>query len=121
MAGALIGRRNSGRGRAGVGVHAARTRVAEAVRLTGRKPGDPIDESVASEVAVREGARAVLACSMSSSGEGYTIEARLVDPRTRRAVVAGSVHAVDRQAIVPALDVLATRIRRELGESLDSI
>ncbi|MGE5812850.1 MAG: protein kinase domain-containing protein, partial [Acidobacteriota bacterium] len=88
-----------------------RSRVAEAIRLTGRKDAAVLDEALASEVAVREGARAVLACSLASSGDDYTIDARLIDPRTHQAVMAGAMRAKDKDGILPALDALAARIR----------
>lgn len=98
-----------------------RARVAEAIRLTGRKEPAPMDEALASEVAVRENARAVLACSLAPSGTGYTLEARLVDPRTRQTVMAGAVRASSKQQVLSALDSLATHVRRRLGESLQVI
>jgi tetratricopeptide (TPR) repeat protein/tRNA A-37 threonylcarbamoyl transferase component Bud32 len=98
-----------------------RSRIVDAIRMTGRPESAPLDETLASEVAVREGARAVLACSLASAGDDYTIDARLVDPRTHRSVMAGAIHARNRGDILPALDTLAGRIRHQLGESLESI
>jgi len=87
-----------------------------------RRPGiDRIDEALASEIAVREGARAVLACSIAQVGDVYSITARLIDPRARTTVLTESVQAKGRNGVLPALDALTTRVRRSLGESLAAV
>lgn len=86
-----------------------------------RAPDARLDEPLAAEIAVREGLRAVLACSIAQVGDIYMLSARLVDPRSRAAVVTESVQARGRDEVLPGLDELSRRLRRRLGESLAGI
>ena len=96
-------------------------RLQAALQRMKRTAGERLDETLAAEVAVREGARAVLACSISQVGDVYALTARLVDPQSRAAVLTESVQARGKAQILGALDELATKVRRELGESLSTI
>jgi tetratricopeptide (TPR) repeat protein/predicted Ser/Thr protein kinase len=93
-------------------------RVEEARRRIQKTGSDPLDEALASEVAVREGVKAVFVCSIAQVGGVYSLTARLLDPRTRAAVLTESIQAKSKDQVLPALDMLATRVRRNLGESL---
>ena len=96
-------------------------RLQSALQRMKRTTTERLDETLASEVAVREGAKAVLACSITQVGEVYALTARLIDPQSRAAVLTESVQARGKENILGALDELATRVRRELGESLSTI
>ena len=97
------------------------TRLQEALRRMKRAPTDKLDEALASEVALREQVKAVLACTIASVGDRYALTAKIVDPQTRAAVRTESVQARNKDAVLPALDELATRVRQNLGESLASV
>jgi eukaryotic-like serine/threonine-protein kinase len=97
------------------------TRVQDALRRMQKTNVERLDEALATEVALREGARGVLACSIAQVGDRYPITARLVDPKTRTAVLTESVTADRKDRVLYALDTLATRIRRQLGESLKGL
>ncbi|MGQ0732449.1 MAG: protein kinase domain-containing protein [Acidobacteriota bacterium] len=86
-----------------------------------RATGERLEEALACEIAVREGARAVLAGSIAQLGDGYVLTAKLLDPATRMAALTRSVRAPDRMAILDSLDELVRTMRQELGESLASI
>ncbi len=87
-----------------------------------RRPRDaPVDETLAIEVAVREGLRAVLVCSIAQVGDVYAITARVIDPQTSGTVVRNSVQANGRDRVLDALNDLAARVRRRLGESLPAL
>lgn len=86
-----------------------------------RPAAERLDEALASEVAVREGVKAVLAGRIARIGETYALSARLLDPRSRAAVLTESVQVKGREQILQGLDDLALRVRRNLGESLSSI
>lgn len=92
-------------------------RVAATLQRMQRKP-ERFDETLASEVAVRDGIRGVLACDIAQVGNVYAITARLIDPKTRAAVLTDQVQARNRDAVLGALGELATRVRSSLGESL---
>jgi tetratricopeptide (TPR) repeat protein len=96
-------------------------RLQAALQRMKRPTTERLDETLASEVALREGAKAVLSGSISQVGDVYALTARLVDPQSRAAVLTESVQARGKQEVLGALDELATRVRRELGESLSTI
>ncbi len=96
-------------------------RLQSALQRMQRAPGDRLDEALASEVAVREGVRAVLSCSIAQVGGVYALTARVIDPQSRAAVLTRSVQAESKNRVLPALDELASAVRSALGESLPSI
>jgi len=97
------------------------TRVQDALRRMQKANVERLDEALATEVAVREGVRGVLACSIAQVGDRFPITARLIDPTTRTAVLTESATAERKDRVLYALDTLATRIRRRLGESLKGL
>ena len=97
------------------------SRVQETLRLMKKDAGAPLNEALASEIALRERIKAVLACSITAVGDSYTITAKVIDPQTRAAVQTDSAQARGKDGVLPALDELATRVRRNLGESLNSV
>jgi len=94
------------------------SRVRDALARMQRPANTRIDENVASEIAVREGVKGVLASSVAQVGSVYQLTARLIDPASNAVVWSESVQAEDKSGVLPALDELATRVRRGLGESL---
>ena len=92
-------------------------RVAATLQRMQRKP-ERFDEALASEVAVRDGIRGVLACDIAQVGNVYAMTARLIDPKTRAAVLTDQVQARNKDAVLGALGELASRVRSSLGESL---
>ena len=97
------------------------SRVQETLRLMKKDPSAPLNEALASEIALRERIKAVLACGITAVGDSYTITAKVIDPQTRAAVQTDSAQARGKDGVLPALDELATRVRRNLGESLNSV
>jgi tetratricopeptide (TPR) repeat protein len=87
-----------------------------------RKPRDaPLDAALAAEVAVREGVRAVLVCSIAQVGTAYSLTAGVIDPRTQATIVSESVEANGRERVLDALNDLAAHVRRALGESTGAL
>lgn len=93
-------------------------RIREALQRMQRADAERLDVDLASEMAVREGVRAVLAGSIARVGDVYVLAARIVDPHTRTAVQTESAKATGTGEVLSALDDLSKRIRRRLGESL---
>jgi eukaryotic-like serine/threonine-protein kinase len=91
------------------------------LRRMGRKDVTKLDEASAREVALREGAKSVLAPSIDRVGDAYVLTARLVDPTTHASVLSESAKAASKNKVLDALDDLATSVRRTVGESLSSI
>jgi len=97
------------------------SRVRDALARMQRPADTRIDDAVASEIAVREDVKGVLACSVAQIGSVYQLTARLIDPTSNGVVWSESVRARDKDHVLEALDDLATRVRRGLGESLRTL
>ncbi len=97
------------------------SRIPETLRLMKKAPMDKLDEGIAAEIALREHIKAVLACSIASVGDSYSLTAKVIDPQSGVAVQTESTQARGKDGVLPALDELATRVRRNLGESLNSV
>jgi serine/threonine protein kinase/tetratricopeptide (TPR) repeat protein len=96
-------------------------RVQDALGRMRKEPGTKLDESLASELAVREGAKGVLVCGIAEIGGVYSLTARLVEPGSRATVMTEATKATGKAEVLPALDSLAKTVRQKLGESLPSI
>jgi tetratricopeptide (TPR) repeat protein len=84
-------------------------------------PGTPLTARLARDVAVREGAKAVVTGDISPVGRGYALSARIVDAKDGSELVALRETADDDRGIVAAIDRLSTRVRERIGESLRTI
>jgi tetratricopeptide (TPR) repeat protein len=96
-------------------------RVQETLRRMPQAQADRLDEGLASEVAVREGVKAVVAGTIAQIGDVYSITLRLIDPQSHATVMTDSIQAKGKDQVLPALDTLTTRARRSLGESLAAV
>ncbi len=92
-----------------------------ALERMGRDPRLPLDQAVAREMAVREGAKAVMAGEISPVGRGFVLVARLVGASDGAELLAIRETAEDDGQILPALDRLSKRVRERVGESLRTI
>ena len=81
----------------------------------------PLNDSVAREIAVREGIKAVVAGDVAMVGSRYVLSAELLAAETGEVLAAGRETADDSTQLVPTVDRLSQRIRERIGESLASI
>lgn len=91
--------------------------VNESLMRMQRDPADPVDKDLAVEIAIREGARAVVAASIVKVGNTYNLTAEAVNPDDMAIVASRSVTAASRDDILSALETLVDGIRTDLGES----
>jgi len=94
---------------------------AGALNRMGRDPNRPLDPETARELAVREGAKAVVAGEISSVGRSYVLTARLISAADGAEMLALRETADDDGQILAALDRLSKALRERVGESLRSI
>jgi putative peptide modification system cyclase len=80
-----------------------------------------VDREVASEIALREHARAVLMPSIAQYGGKLRVTAELVDPHSARTVLIRTADAADPNEALPAIDRVLRDVRASLGESLSAI
>ena len=96
-------------------------RLGEALRLTGRDPATRVNEAVAREVAIREGAKAVVAGDINRVGTTYVLVARVVLPEDGTVVAAARQTADGDAQLIAGIDRLSGELRERIGESLRSI
>jgi eukaryotic-like serine/threonine-protein kinase len=91
--------------------------VRQALQLAGRPAGTRVDAAVAHELAYRSAVRTVLEGKLGRLGPAYTIVLRLVDADSARVILTETVTAKNAGALVTAVEELAKRLRRGLGEN----
>src|SRR5229473_590850 len=75
-------------------------RVQEALRRMRKESEAKLDEALASDLAVREGAKAVLVCSIAEVGGMYSLTARLVEPSSRAIVLTEVTKAAGKDQVL---------------------
>jgi DNA-binding SARP family transcriptional activator/Tfp pilus assembly protein PilF len=95
-----------------------RSRVRETLGRMGRPGGDgTLSETVAREVAVREGVSRVVALGVTQVDSAFLLSARVVDPETGHDLDALSLRVERRADLLEGMDRLLQRTRKSLGES----
>ena len=86
-----------------------------------RQPGTVLDRAIASEIAIRDGARAVILPTVSEVGGRVRFSAEVVDPNTQTTVYAEAADGAGINSTLSSVDTVATALRGKLGEALASI
>ena len=95
--------------------------VQQTLRLMGRPPNTPLSRDAASEVCQRNGAKAMLAGTISAVGSQYLITLDAVNCETGSALAKSGANAPSKDKVLSALGEAASELRTKLGESLPSI
>lgn len=96
-------------------------RVRETLRFMSRSPDEHVQAPLAREVCERVGAKAFIAGSVNRIGTGYVLALQAVNCADGTTFARESAVAKGKEALLPALDQTAAKMRRGLGESLASI
>ncbi|MBB5016161.1 putative peptide modification system cyclase [Rehaibacterium terrae] len=96
-------------------------RVRDALQRMGQAPDSPVDRDSGSEVALREGARALLLPTVAEVGGRLRVSLELVDPNTQRTVHVESADGAGIESALRSLGVVGDRLRERLGEAVKSI
>lgn len=86
-----------------------------------RRPGTLLDRAVASEIALRDGVRAVILPTVSEVGGRVRVSAEVIDPTTQTTVYAESADGVGAGTALDSIDTVTAKLRGKLGEALASI
>lgn len=86
-----------------------------------KPPGTKIDRAIGSEIALREGARALILPSVAEVGGRVRVTAEVVDPNTQATVYVESADGSGLESILPSVSQVSDRMRSKLGETLASI
>lgn len=95
--------------------------VNEQLRLMGKHAEERLSADLAREVCLRTSSKAILAGSIASLGTHYVIGLNAVDCHSGEALARVQSEADTRENILKTLQSIATKVRRQLGESLASI
>jgi DNA-binding SARP family transcriptional activator/Tfp pilus assembly protein PilF len=97
------------------------TDVREVLRRMQVPDDQPLTFDLAREVAIRDGAKAVLGGEIAQAGSGYVLTAALRSAESDRILAAFRETARGPEEVIPAIDRLSRQIRRRAGESLRSL
>ncbi|HUD43707.1 MAG TPA: putative peptide modification system cyclase [Dokdonella sp.] len=94
-------------------------KVRDTVMRMKRDPtATPIDRAIGSEVALRDGARALILPSIAEIGGRVRVTAEVVDPKTQTTVYSESADGVGADSVLPSLDKVNRQLRERLGEAV---
>jgi len=98
-----------------------RDQMRTALELAGKPATSRVDAALAQELAYRGAVRAVVEGKISRLGQGYSIVVRVMDVERDSLVLSASDVANDGNALIPAVERVARRIRKGLGERQSAI
>lgn len=98
-----------------------RSRIDGTLQRMGKAQTEKLNTVLGSEVAQREGIKALVACSINQVGDVYSLTASIIDPNNQVPLWTETNQAKGKDEVLNALDDLAQKTRKELGESLKDI
>jgi serine/threonine protein kinase len=96
-------------------------KVNDTLKLMGRSPDDRLTADVAREVCQRTGSKAMLTGSIAELGSEYVIGLKAVDCNTGEMLAEEQEQGARKEDVLNALDQATTKLRRRVGESLNTI
>jgi putative peptide modification system cyclase len=96
-------------------------KVQQVLQRMGRSRQAIVDRAMGSEIAVREGARAVFLPSIADDGGKLRVSIEVVDPSNQVTVFAESAEARGADSVMQSLDTVSRNLRERLGESMAMI
>ena len=83
-----------------------------------RAPGTALTDSLAREIALREGAKAIVTGAIARIGNAYTVSVQLIAADSGDALTAVRETARDSTDLIGAVDRASKQLRQRIGESL---
>lgn len=96
-------------------------KVRDTLGLMKRKPDAVLDRATASEIAIRDGARAVILPTVAEVGGRVRVSAEVVDPHSQTTVYAESADGVGALSTLDSIDEVTAELREKLGEAMSAI
>ena len=94
----------------------------ETVKLMQRDPEKTrIDRAIGSEVAIRDGVRALILPTVAEIGGRVRVTAEVIDPQTQTTVWSESADGAGAESVLPSLDKINQKLRVRLGEALATV
>jgi tetratricopeptide (TPR) repeat protein len=97
------------------------TDVADALKLMRHDPKAPLDLAAARDVALRDGAKAVVDGDVSGVQGGYLVSLRLIAAKDGQELASFHAAAEGPKALIETADLLARQLRAKAGESLRGV
>jgi tetratricopeptide (TPR) repeat protein/predicted Ser/Thr protein kinase len=97
------------------------SKVAATLRLMARPAGSALTAEVAREVCQRAGSKAYIVGSVASLGNQYVLGLQASDCQSGELLAQEQVTAPSKEKVLAALGKAASKLRRELGESLATV
>ena len=85
-----------------------------------QRPNQPIDRQLATELALREGARAVILPTVADVGGRIRVSLEVIDPQSGVTVFSESADGRGLDSVLGSLDTALVAIRAKLGETMSS-
>jgi putative peptide modification system cyclase len=97
-------------------------KVRETLQRMQRNPDETrIDRATGSEIAIREGARALILPTVAEVGGRVRITAEVIDPNTQTTVYSESADGQGTESLLSSVDRVNNQLRLRLGEALTSV
>ncbi|MEO5561585.1 MAG: putative peptide modification system cyclase [Dokdonella sp.] len=94
----------------------------ETVQLMQQDPNKiKVDRAIGSEIALRDGARALILPTIAEIGGRVRVTAEVIDPNTQTTVYSESADGVGADSVLPSLDQVNQKLRVRLGEALATV
>jgi tetratricopeptide (TPR) repeat protein len=99
-----------------------RDRVQDALRLMQKPPDTAVTLAVGREISIRDGhIRALISGRIEKFGAIYALSVQILDPADGRVVAAVTEDANGESQVIPAVRRASLKMRRLLGEALESV
>ena len=85
------------------------------------KPDTILDRAIASEIALRDGARAVILPTVAEVGGKVRVSAEIIDPHTQSTIYAQSADGTGAESALKSIDTVTAALRNTLGETVQAI
>ena len=96
-------------------------KMRETMQRMQRKPDTQIDRAVGSEIAMRDGARALLLPTVAEVGGRLRVSTEVIDPRTQTTVYAVSADGKGIESALGSIDDVTDQLREKLGEAMQNV
>ncbi len=96
-------------------------KIAKTLKLMTREPTTALTPAVASEVCQRAGSKAYVAGAIGSLGTAYVVGLKAVNCHNGETLAQEQLTAGSKEQVLVSLGEAATKLRRQLGESLTTV
>jgi putative peptide modification system cyclase len=94
--------------------------IRDTLRRMEKSEETKIDRAIGAEIALREGARALILPSVAEIGGRVHVTAEVIDPHTQATVYVNSTDGIGLESILPSVGKVSDDLRERLGETLAS-